>query len=633
MYGWTGRRLKVYLSEGRIVKEEIPEELRLDFLGGRGLNSKTLFDEVKPGIDPLGPDNILMIAAGPLVGTLVSCCGRWTATAKSPLTGIHGDANGGGDFAAELKFAGYDQLIFYGQSPQPVYLWIKDDQVELRDASHLWGLNTWETYKQLVEDTHDPEIREVCIGPAGENKVLFAAILAGGSIGAAGRTGMGTVMGSKNLKAVAVRGTGSVKIARPDEFFKEAKRFYETIMASPYLQSWGEHGSLSLLRRMALTGSLGVRNQQWGYFKRFENISEETYKAQYKGKRNACFACPIQCGSYYEVKEGAYITHGEGPEMGSVGIFCAKLDNDNLAAALKATTLCNQFGLDAISCGATIAFAMEAWERGLLTAEDCDNLDLSWGNMDTVMQLLTKIAHREGFGNLLAEGSRQASKQITGSEACLVEVKGLEWINFYPGADAPKGGLLGAATSTRGFDHLRGFIENLVYHPRLREFGGEEMVESLKNRHTPLGRGAVQALENDLKSAFDSLGICYFMLGWSLEHYRLELDHDDLARLFSSATGVDMSGDDLLKVGERIYNVERAFNIREGLGRKDDTLPERYFVKEIHGRPTVGVDPAKFQVMLNEYYKFKGWDKEGVPTKKKLDELNLSYIAEQIGAR
>ena len=632
MYGWTGRRLKVYLSEGKIVKEEIPEELRLDFLGGRGLNSKTLFDEVKPGIDPLGPDNILIVGIGPLNGTAAPCSGRWTLTAKSPLTDIHGDGNGGGDFAAELKFAGYDQLIFYGQSPKPVYLWINDDKVEIRDASHLWGLNTWETHDQLVKDTHDPEVREICIGPAGENKVLFAIVTANGTRPAA-RTGMGTVMGSKNLKAVAVRGTGSVKIARPDEFFKEAKHFYQILGASPYFQMFGKEGSLYLMRAMGSMDQLGTRNQQHGYFKQYEKLSPAAYHAQYRIKSNACFTCPIHCGSYYEVKEEPYATHGEAPEFGCVAMFGNKIVNDNLAAALKAVTLCDQLGLDTGSCGPTIAFAMEAWERGLLTAEDCDNLDLSWGNMDTVMQLLPKIAYREGFGNLLADGSKKASKQIPGSEVCLVEVKGLEWMSAYPGLSAQKGGVLAESTSTRGADHLRGYVENLVYHPRLREFGGEEMVESLKNRHTYLGRGALQAIETEFKAAFDSLALCYFMLGWTIEGGQLELDHDDLARLFSPATGVDMSGDDLLKIGERIYNVERAFNAREGLRRKDDTPPQRLFVEEIHGRPTIGVDPIKYQAMLDEYYEFKGWDKEGIPTKKKLDELNLGYIAEQIGAR
>ena len=626
MYGWTGKRLKVYLSEGKVIKEEIPEELRLEFWGGRGLNSKTLFDEVRPGIEPLSSENILMIGVGPLNGTSLPCNGRCTITAKSPLTGILGDTNVGGDFAAELKFAGYDQIIFYGQSPKPVYLWIKDEKVELRDASHLWGLTTRETHNQLAEELRDREIRDMCIGPAGENLVRFASIMVN-TTRAAARCGMGAVMGSKKLKAVAVRGTGSVKIARPNEFSNSVKDIYDKLIASQAGQVLMEQGEL-YLTRLTSRGMLGTNNQQRGYFEGWENLTYEAFSSKYARNRSACFACPLHCGWFYEVREGPYTTHGEGVEFASLLPLTAKLGSDNLAAGLLRVSMCDQLGLDCISCGGTIAFAMEARERGLLTDKDCDYLDLKWGNADTIIQLLKKIAYREGFGNLLADGSRVASQKIPGSEICLVQVKGLEWIMFYPGIAAEKGRTLAIATSTRGADHLRGFMGALLKHHKIKEFGGDEMLKSIKNPQTYFGKGALCAIDNDYKAATDSLEICW--LATNETEYGL-LEPRDLAPALSAATGVQISGDDLLKVGERIYNVERAFNIREGLSRKDDKVPGRFLVEEIHGRPTAGVDPAKFQAMLDEYYEFRGWDEEGIPTRKKLEELNLGYIIEQIG--
>jgi len=628
MYGWAGQRLKVYLTEGKIVKEPLPEELRLNYLGGRGFNSKTLFDELKPGIDPLSPENILLVAVGPLNGTAMPTSSRWTVTAKSALTNGLGDGNGGGDFSAELKFAGYDQIIFYGRSPKPVYLWINNDHVELRDAAHLWGKTTWETNNLLWEELSNREIRVLCIGPAGENLVRFAKVFAN-MTRSGGKGGMGAVMGSKNLKAVAVRGTGAVKIARPEEFFRAVKHAYEKLVASPFLRMFKEQGTLFLVRSASEWRALSTRNAQSGYFEGWEKLTSEAFESQYAVKHRGCFACPVSCSHYYRVKEGPYATHGESNEYGTTYPFASKCGIDNLAAVLLMNTICDQLGLDTHSCGGTISFAMDCWEKGLLTANDTDNLELSWGNADAVIQLLPKIAYRQGFGSLLAEGSFRAAKQINGSEACLKTVKGLEVSAVYLGPVTNVAQALAYATSTRGADHLRGGVKLYsIGLPRLREIlGGETAVKRMIEEPRSIeGKGVLVALDQDFSAFFNSLEVC----SWIVGQMHQGLNPSDLAKLLSTCTGVEMTGDDLMRIGERIYNVERAFNIREGMGRKDDTLPQSFFIEEVTPWGPIGINEAKFQEMLDEYYEFRGWDKKGIPTKEKLEELGLSDVVEQL---
>ncbi len=624
MYGWAGQRLRIYLTEGKIVKEELPEKLGLEYLGGRGFNSKILFDEVGPDTEPLSPENVLIVGIGPLAGTLAPCAARWTVTAKAPLTGIFGDGNGGGDFAAELKFAGYDQIIFHGRSPEPVYLWINNGQVELRDASHLWGKTTWDTHKLLAEELEEREVRELCIGPAGENLVRFAKIFAN-TTRCGGKGGIGAVMGSKNLKAVAVRGTGSVKIAKPEEFYKASKRAYQKIKTSPFQRMFREKGTLFLPKAYARKRATPTRNSQSGYFEGWEKLTSEAFESQYAVKHSACFACPTACGHYYQVKEGPYTTHGGSNQYGTLYPFTFKCGSDNLAASLLLTTMCDQLGIDTHSCGATICFAMEAWQRGLLTDRDTDGLDLSWGNIDTIIQLVRKIAYREGFGNLLAEGHKRASKQIEGSEVCLVETKGLSPSSYYPGEGESKSSALAYATAPIGGSIHRGGLMSFQSHPRVRKALGKEAARRLVDPQVYEGHGVVIAVENDFVAALNSVEACMPLCMDALYE-------DDLAWLFSAATGVEMDGDSLMKAGERIFNVEKAFNVREGIRRKDDTLPQRFFVEKVTPWGIEGLNEAKFQAMLDEYYKFRGWDEEGIPTKKKLDELNLGYIAEQIGA-
>ncbi|NQT31007.1 MAG: aldehyde ferredoxin oxidoreductase, partial [Deltaproteobacteria bacterium] len=564
-------------------------------------------------------------------GTAAPGSARWTVSAKSTVAvpGGLGDGNGGGDFGTELKFAGYDQVIFYGRSPKPVYLWINNDQVELRDASHLWGKTPGETNNLLVEELGDREVRVLCIGPAGENLVGLAKVFANVTR-TGGKGGMGAVMGSKNLKAVAVRGTGAVKIAKPVEFFQAVKRAYEKLMASPYLQMFREQGTMHLIRTCTELRSLTTRNAQSGYFEGWQKLSSEAFESQYAVKHKGCSACPVSCSHYYRVKEGPYATHGESPEFGTTYPFSSKCGIDNLAAVLKMLTICDQLGLDTHSCGGTISFAMDCWQKGLLTAKDTDNLDLSWGNADAVIELLPKIAYRQGFGNLLADGSFRASSQIKGSEVCLRTTKGLEVSHLYLGSGANVVQAIACATATRGGDHLRGGVLILATGlPRLREIlGSKEAVERLMREPRSIGgKGVLLALDQDFSTFLNCLEVCISVMGY----LRQSLNPDELAELVSTATGVEMSGDDLMKIGERINNVEKAFNIREGIGgRKDDTLPQSFFVEEEGPWGPTGISEAKFQAMLDEYYKFRGWDEKGIPTKEKLEELGLGDIVEQI---
>ncbi|MCP4757724.1 MAG: aldehyde ferredoxin oxidoreductase family protein [Proteobacteria bacterium] len=628
MNGWIGKRLRVNLTEGRIVKEDIPREELHRYVGGLGLGASVLFNEVKSGIDPLGPDNVFIIGTGPFNGTCLPCSGRWSITTKSPQTGGYGDGSIGGDFGAELKYAGLDQIVVSGKSPHPVYLWINDDSIELRDARHLWGKDTWETHHALVDELADPEVKSAVIGPAGENRVRMAVIVTG-LCRTAGRGGLGAVLGSKNVKAVVVRGRGSVEVEDIEKFDSARRLFYKKIQESHHIKNFKDKGTLWITRASA-PGFLLTRNGQSGSFDHWENFTSSTYRAKFATKKEACFGCAIACGSHYVVEDGPYACSGKSPEFGAIAKYMSAIDNKNLDAALYALTLCNKLGLDAISTGSSIGFAMEAWEKDLITAADTDRLDLSWGNADAAIALTRRIAHREGFGNILADGSRMAAERIEGSKPYLCEVKGMEWISSYPGVGAEKGRLLALATSTRGADHLKGFMAELNGLPIATNAVGADKADILWDPEFHEGRGTLLALENRFRAATDSLGMCWF----SAEVQILgDLDPDDLAQAFSAVTGFDIDGETFMRLGERAHNLQKAFNIREGIGRKDDTIPRRFFVKNADKEDVPGVDPSRFAEMLDEYYEFSGWDKHGVPTRSKLEALDLKFVADRLGLK
>ncbi len=460
--GWAGTILNIDLTASKIEREPLSPAFARKYLGASGFNSARLFELVKPEVDALSPENVLMFGVGALTGTLAPGSARLTVTAKSPLTDIFGDSNMGGHWSTELKFAGYDQLVFFGKADHPVYLWIDDDKVELRDASHLWGKSTWDTARLIKEEIGDPFIQVVCIGPAGENLVRFACIICP-TKRAAGRSGMGTVMGSKNLKAIAVRGSTDVAIAQPDEFLKTCKQITEMVIDSyPHYQIFHEYGTPGLLDPFATSGIISARNYQRNTFPNWEALSGKTLKRDFYRSMRACAACQIACGPFHSVKSGEFAgIYGEGPEY-SLTEHGFNWEIDNLPAILKVNELCNQYGFDYMSGAFMISWAMECYEKGILTKDDFDGTPLSFGDYKAIVEIIPRIARREGFGNILAEGEKRAPKLVgRGSEKYMYHVKGQSPILEDPRAH--KGFGLQHLTGSRGADHHKGNIIHMRY--------------------------------------------------------------------------------------------------------------------------------------------------------------------------
>lgn len=619
-YAIPERILRVDLSKEKIVKEPLPEELTRTFLGGRGTNAKILYDELKPGTDPLGPENILVFGIGPANGTLAPASGRYNVSAKSPLTGFFGDANSGGHWAAELKYAGWGNLIFYGRAKKPVYLWIDDDDVEIRDASHLWGKDTWETEDMLIEELDDPKIKAAYIGPAGENLVRFACVM-NEKTRAAGRTGMGAVMGSKKLKAIAVRGTKGVKVADIQgllDFREEANRLISTDLFYELYARYGTPGLMTIYNEYGAQTSF---NSKEGYWKGAEKLYGEVFEEKLTKHITACFSCPLHCSRFYVVKTGPYACVGESCEYENLTAYGTRCGNDNVESVAYSSTLADQLGMDTISSGAVIGFAMECWEKGLITAKDTGGLDYSWGNADTIIESLRLIAHRKGFGDLLAEGVRIMSQRIKGSEKFAIHIKGLETPAVDPRGVQGYGGL-GYAVASRGGDHLRGLAAlgySLPY--RAKELFG---TDKAADRFSIEAKGAVVKFHEEMRAVADSLDICKYITRTAL------LLPEVIAKMIDALTGWGVDRHEVLRIGERIVNIERAFNIREGLTRKDDTQPERMLKEPLPSGPSKGY-VVNLERMLNEYYTLRGWDLEtGYPTRKKLVELGLDYVAKDL---
>jgi len=628
MYGWAGTILRIKLDKQSIKKQLTPKDLCANFIGGRGFNSKILYDEVRPAIDPLGSENKLIFGTGPLVGTVAPCAGRWTVTAKSPITEAFGDANAGGHWGAELKWSGYDCIVFDGVANEPSYLLIDDEHVELRDARHIWGLDIWETDKAIKEEIGDPDIKIASIGQAGENLVSAACVVSDLTRGA-GRCGIGAVMGSKKLKAVAIRGTKGVKIAKPEEFLKLCEETIELVRKDKW---WWEHfrkwGTPIFVMLFQHLGMLPTRNWSEGTFEYAEDISGETLLRNYVFKKRSCFACIFHCSGAYLIRDGPYAGYmGEGVEYEATGGFGSKMGNRNLESTLVCKTLCDRYGLDLINTTDVIAWAMESYNKGILTEKDTDGLDLTWGNHENIIECVRRLAFREGhFGELLAMGSRKAAEKIgRGSEYYVMNMKGAQ-----PGLVEPRGGkawALSYATSTRGGCHLRG-MPNLEYYwtpqDALKYLGSTKAVD----RFAYEDKGRLVAWVENVRAIDDSLELCKYLFRGEPRVW-VEMP----TKLFNAATGLNYTENDILKCGERIYNVEKAFNTREGLNRSHDTLPERYFKESMPAGPSKGevIPRDKFEEMLNDYYSSRGWDvKTGLPTKKKLEELGLKYISDEL---
>jgi aldehyde:ferredoxin oxidoreductase len=614
MFGLMGKILRVDLAKKSIQQEEIPEDMARKFLGGRGLATKYLFDELKPGTDPLGPENKLIFMSGLLTGTPSPSASRYSIVTKSPLTGIWAQSSSGGRWGVDLKHSGFDGIIFEGVSEKPVYLVIDNEEAELRDATQLWGKNVSET-TQLLKDTLDDTFNVAAIGLAGENLVSYAAVM-NDLHRAAGRCGVGTVMGSKRLKAIAVRGSKKIEIAQEKAFQEVAGKQFELLNESILGAGLEAYGTTLVLDMVNVCGGLPTRNWQTGVCSFAEEINGESLSEKVLVSPVGCFSCPIKCGRNSEIRRGPYEGQkGEGPEYETVGTFGAMCDISDLEAITMAHYLCNDYGLDAISCGNTIAFTMECFERGILTKEDSDGLEIAFGNADTMIKLVHKIAKREGIGNLLAEGTRQMARRLgRGSERFAMNVKGLE-LPAYDSRGAKITGLA-FATANRGGDHITAYVQAPTYlaAPFL-VIEESEIQDPLKEN--PEEAKVVKELEDAL-TVFDAAGCCKFM--------GMALDADEWSAIVATLTGWDFGVEEFRKTGERIYNLERAFNIREGITRDDDTLPKRLLEEPLPEGPAEG-QVNNLEILLDPYYEFRGWDKAtGKPTPEKLRELGLEEV-------
>lgn len=613
--GYAGKMIEADLTKGAVTVSPLREDLALKYIGGRGFTSRLQWELVGPAVDPLGPDNVSIVATGPLTGTQAAASGRFTVGGRSPLTGILGDANSGGMWAAELKLAGYDLIILKGAAREPVYLVIDDERVELRDARHLWGRDTWETGDVIVNDLGEG-FRVACIGPAGENLVRVAGIVVDADHLAA-RTGVGAVWGSKKLKAIAVRGTRDITIARPREFVRLADELWNLILCDKMSGTQlPKYGTTSLLNLHNDLGGLVTRNAQGGYFERADRIDCHALHSSYFVLATACYNCPCRCDRYSVVKEGEFAgTRVGGPEYFTIASFGSRCDNDNLASIIKANELCNRWGLDTASTGALIGFAMECYERGLLSRQRL-GYELNWGNYRAILSLVGDIAFRRGFGNVLADGVRAAVAALGPASArYAIHVKGMEPAPLDP--RALKVYNFRYAVASRGADHLR-ISAHGAYE--LDRYPAEEAARRLK-------------FWQDVVCVPDLMGICKFPYTFYSETpevtFRKALEL--VPSLYEAATGVPLDRERLLQVSDRVAQTERAFNVRLGVGPKDDCLPARFLEEPLPAGPKKGEVYDRFDEVKRGFYLASGWDEEtGAPRRERLEELGLQDVIEDL---
>ena len=593
-----GKVLRVNLTNGTVTKEDVSAELSKAYIGGRGLGGKMLTDEIPAGIDALSPENKLFFVTGPLTATAAPTGGRYMVVTKSPLNDVITSSNSGGFWGAELKFAGYDMLVVEGKAAEPVYISIKDDSVEIKPAGHLWGKNTNETTDLLLAEFGDPKARVANIGTAGEQLSRIACIM-NDRWRAAGRSGVGAVMGSKNLKAIVVRGSGKVEVADTEKF-KEAvsvamKKIKENGVTGQGLPAYGTAILVNIINE---AGIFPTNNFQYGTFEGAEEISGEAIAEKYLKKKDPCYRCPIACGRYCEVDgEG-----GGGPEYETVWAFGSDCGVSDLKAVIKANNACNEVGVDTISAGGTIAAAMELAQRGYVKADElADGPALTWGSGAAIVEWVKRMGDKEGFGAKLAMGSARLTAAYGAPELAMT-VKKLELPAYDPRGLMGHG--LQYATANRGGCHVRGYLispEILGLPEKLDRFALDGKAEWVK-------------IFQDLTAAIDSTGLCLFT--------SFALGVEDYANLLTAATGNAYSVEDVLTAGDRCFNLERLFNLQEGYTAADDTLPKRFLEEPMPAGPTKGyVHPLK--EMLPKYYEVRGWGTDGVPSDEKKKALGL----------
>lgn len=612
-YGYAGKILKVNLTSRKI--QMVSTEKYFDpklFVGGKGLGAVVLWKELKPNVKPLSPENIIVFSTGPLTGTLCPST-RMCIVTKSPLTNAFCDSHIGGHLGAEVKFAGYDAIIVAGKSGQPIYVWINNEGVEFCDANHLWGLDTFQTEEKIREEREDPTVRVACIGQAGERLVKFA-LVSTERYRHAGRGGVGAVMGLKNLKAIAVKGSGHIRLHNPESFMETAQEARKVVLENQTIRArrrWGTTRSVLFSSDQDL---FPTRNFTAATFEKAENLSAEVFERRFWIKHKACHGCPVNCGKLGVVRGGIYAgTVVEGAEYETATMLGANCGIGNHEAVAHANMLCDKLGLDTISTGNVIAFAMECYEKGILSQKETNGLQLNFGNEEALIGAIKRIATREGFGSLLADGVKQLSEKLgEKTKGFAMHVKGLELPGW--GIRAAPGMGLAYATADRGGCHMRAWT--IGY-----EVSGIAPDGSSINRYSIEKRPEIVKSQQDYYAACDCLVACQFV--------KDAVGKERYVQMLNAATGFEITVEEFVKVGERIWNLTRMFNIREGFNRKDDVLPRRVLTEPLPSGVAKGqtLTEAQLNQMLDEYYKLRGWDVQtGIPSEEKLAELNLRNL-------
>jgi len=612
MKGYAGKVAFVDLTSGLVTKESPPERIYRSFIGGMGLAAKILYERMKAGADPLGPENVLGFLSGLLVGTATPMATKYMVVTKSPLTHTWGDANSGGLLGSELKAAGYDGIFFTGASAKPVYVFIHDDDIEIRNATHLWGKNTLETVETLIHDLGDKRVRIACIGPFGEKRSLISSIISDNGRVAA-RSGVGAVMGSKNLKAVAVRGTGPIEIAdssRLNQLRSDTLAHLRDVDHLPFIKVLSSTGTCSGPLGLVPAGAAPIKN--WSLigekaFPDYAKIAGESIM-KYQLKKAGCGNCPINCGGIVSVKEGPYATEGRKPEYETIAAFGTMLMNSNAESIIKANDICDRYGIDTISAGSALAFTMECYENGIIGMKETGDIELTWGNPPAMLAMLEKIGSREGFGDVLADGVERAARRIgKGADKCAVHIHGQEPGYHDPRAFALRG--LGYIVNPAPGRHMVSMASirleaegQLGIYPELKRPEADDESEK---------RGKIFALASSYSQAFANTGMCLFALTAGSKF--------PLVEFICAATGWDFTAEEAITAGKRSLTLQNAFNIREGLTAKDFNIPDR-----IARPPTMGPFTGRvidFNSLRKSYYKAMGWEPEtGSPSQEDLTE-------------
>jgi aldehyde:ferredoxin oxidoreductase len=627
IYGYAGTILRVNLSRAEVRKESLSDELTDTYLGGRGFVAKLLYDEIPPNIDAYGEENIFIAATGPLTGHFLPASGKTHFGTKSPATGGYADSNMGGHFGPALKYAGYDVLVLKGRAEKPSYLYIEDDRVEIRTADSYWGMGAISCEEQLKKDLGE-DFQIITIGPAGENGVRFACI--SHDFGRqAGRTGIGVVLGVKNIKAVAVKGTGGLSVFDVEGTYAQGKEAYKKIFAKPGFKGWTPEGTAGITEWVNQVGAFPTRNFKTSYADHYKAINGTAVVEKLKKTDKGCFCCPTPCGKYGYTKTRLGSAYVEGPEYETIALFGGNCVLETIEEVAFANHVCDELGIDTISAGSVAAWAIECYEKGILTKEQVGQ-EIRFADLESVIFLLNQMSSREGIGDLLAEGVKVASQRLgKGSEEFAIHSKGLEWTG-YECRNAPAM-MLAYMTADVGAHHNRAWVL------------GHDMAGSDANVHDLITSGGTQEklpkaslagkvdkviASQHTRPLFDALGICRLQLmelGFEVENY---------AELYTLITGQKKSWDDLLKISERIWHLTRAFSIREikGFGRSWDYPPPRFYKEPIPSGPNEGhyLTKKELDILLDEYYQARGWDENGIPTKETLERVGLSDLVEDM---